>query len=70
MMHGNMVVSPGTCASQVINFLLGWLVYHEDLPMSRLAGFALVWIGLIVMTVDTVQRRARHGRSPEPVAVV
>lgn len=53
-----------------INFLLGWLVYHEDLPMSRLAGFALVWIGLIVMTVDTVQRRARHGRSPEPVAVV
>ena len=53
-----------------INFLLGWLVYHEDLPMSRLAGFALVWIGLIVMTVDTVQRRARHGRSREPVAVV
>lgn len=53
-----------------INFLLGWLVYHEALPMSRLAGFALVWIGLIVMTVDTVQRRARHGRSPEPVAVV
>ena len=53
-----------------INFLLGWLVYHEALPMSRLAGFALVWIGLIVMTVDTVQRRARHGRSPGPVAVV
>ena len=53
-----------------INFLLGWLVYREDLPMSRLAGFALVWIGLIVMTVDTVQRRSRHGRSPEPVAVV
>ena len=53
-----------------INFLLGWLVYHEALPMSRLAGFALVWIGLIVMTVDTVQRRSRHGRSPEPVAVV
>lgn len=53
-----------------INFLLGWLVYHEDLPVSRLAGFALVWIGLIVMTVDTVQRRARHRRSPQPVVVV
>jgi chloramphenicol-sensitive protein RarD len=53
-----------------INFLLGWLLYHEDLPLSRVAGFALVWIGLVVMTIDTVQRRARHGRSPEPVAVV
>jgi chloramphenicol-sensitive protein RarD len=53
-----------------INFLLGWLVYHESLPASRVAGFALVWIGLVVMTVDTVRGRSRHGRSPEPVATV
>lgn len=53
-----------------INFFLGWLVYHEELPASRMAGFALVWVGLIIMTVDTVQRHNRHGRSPEPVAVV
>lgn len=53
------------------NFLLGWLVYHESLPPSRVAGFALVWIGLLIMTVDTVRGRARHGRtSPEPVATV
>jgi chloramphenicol-sensitive protein RarD len=53
-----------------INFFLGWLVYHESLPPSRVAGFALVWVGLIVMTIDTVQGRARHGRSPEPVVSV
>jgi chloramphenicol-sensitive protein RarD len=53
------------------NFLLGWLVYNESLPPSRVAGFALVWIGLIVMTIDTVHRRARHARtSPEPSATV
>ena len=39
------------------NFLLGWLVYHEELPASRLFGFALVWAGLVLMTVDAVQRR-------------
>lgn len=40
-----------------INFLLGWLLYDEALPASRLAGFALVWAGLVVMTLDSVRRR-------------
>jgi chloramphenicol-sensitive protein RarD len=39
------------------NFLLGWLLYHEDLPLSRVLGFALVWAGLVLITVDTVQRQ-------------
>ncbi|MCB0997826.1 MAG: EamA family transporter RarD [Acidimicrobiales bacterium] len=39
-----------------INFLLGWLAYDEDLPPSRVAGFALVWTGLVFVTVDTVRR--------------
>ncbi len=41
-----------------INFVLGWLVYDEELPFWRLVGFALVWTGLVLVTVDTV-RRAR-----------
>jgi chloramphenicol-sensitive protein RarD len=53
-----------------INFLLGWLLYDEAMPASRLAGFALVWIGLVLVTVDTV-RRARTTRTfvddPMPV---
>jgi chloramphenicol-sensitive protein RarD len=53
-----------------INFLLGWLVYDEALPLARVAGFALVWLGLIVLTIGTVHRRVRGGRSPEPVVTV
>lgn len=42
-----------------INFLLGWLVYGEDLPVSRFVGFALVWAGLVVLAVDSLRRRQR-----------
>jgi chloramphenicol-sensitive protein RarD len=45
-----------------MNFLIGWLLYHEDLPPARLVGFALVWIGLVVLTVDSA-RRARRSRN-------
>lgn len=42
-----------------INMLLGVAAYHEDLPGWRLAGFALVWAALLVITVD-----ALHAVSP------
>ncbi len=51
----------------IINFLLGWLVYDEDMPPSRFIGFALVWFALAAVTVDTV-RENRRARVPEPVA--
>jgi chloramphenicol-sensitive protein RarD len=45
-----------------INFLLGWALYGEELPWSRVVGFALVWVALLIVTVDrvhsTVVRRA------------
>lgn len=47
-----------------INFLLGWLVYDETLPWSRLVGFALVWAALAILTVD----RVRAARDPGAVA--
>lgn len=50
------------------NFLLGWLLYHEDLPLSRVLGFALVWAGLVLITVDTVQRQ-RGTRSVDQASV-
>lgn len=40
-----------------INFLLGVLVYGEAMPAWRVAGFALVWIGLCLITVDAVRNR-------------
>jgi chloramphenicol-sensitive protein RarD len=45
-----------------INFLLGWLAYDEELPFWRVVGFALVWCGLALVTVDTV-RRSRSARA-------
>ena len=43
-----------------INFLLGWLVYDEALPFSRLVGFALIWAALVILTVD----RLRSTKAP------
>lgn len=42
-----------------INFLLGWLAYHESLSAIRVVGFALVWIGLAAVTVDSLRRMRR-----------
>ncbi|MBQ1049638.1 EamA family transporter RarD [Micromonospora sp. C51] len=39
----------------------GVLIFHEPMPPARLAGFALVWLALIVFTADAV-RQARHTR--------
>lgn len=47
-----------------INFLLGWLAYDEELPLWRVVGFALVWTGLVLVTVDTI-RRSRSAARPD-----
>jgi chloramphenicol-sensitive protein RarD len=36
----------------VLQFLIGVLLLHEAMPPARLVGFILVWIALIVLTVD------------------
>jgi chloramphenicol-sensitive protein RarD len=40
-----------------INLALGVLVYGEAMPAWRLAGFALVWVGLTLITVDALRSR-------------
>lgn len=35
-----------------MQFLLGLLVFHEQMPAARWAGFALVWVALVILTVD------------------
>jgi chloramphenicol-sensitive protein RarD len=37
-----------------INLLLGWLVYDESMPAERLVGFALVWVALVLVTIDRI----------------
>jgi chloramphenicol-sensitive protein RarD len=40
-----------------INFLLGWIVYGEQVPLSRFTGFLLVWTALCVVAIDSLRRR-------------
>lgn len=57
------VLGPMQYLIPTINFLLGWLVFHEELTPWRVIGFVLVWIGLVLITVDTVAR-ARSVSAP------
>ncbi|ANY07318.1 EamA family transporter RarD [Pseudonocardia sp. HH130630-07] len=50
-----------------LQFLWGVLVVGEAMPPARWAGFALVWLALVVFTADLVHR-ARRARPPaQPV---
>jgi chloramphenicol-sensitive protein RarD len=62
------IIGPMQYIVPTMNFLIGWLLYDESLPPVRMLGFALVWVGLAVMTIDSA-RRSRRARIPEPVAV-
>lgn len=53
------VIGPMQYSVPVINFLLGWLAFGEDVSGTKFAGFALVWIALVVLTIDTVRRARR-----------
>jgi chloramphenicol-sensitive protein RarD len=50
-----------------MQFLIGVLVYDEAMPLSRLAGFALVWVALVIFATDAARRaRAPVSALPEP----
>ncbi|WP_051720525.1 EamA family transporter RarD [Streptomyces sp. NRRL F-2799] len=60
----------------VFQFLLGILYFHEAMPPERWAGFALVWLALVLLTWDAMRsaRRARvvamsHRTDPAAAAV-
>ena len=46
----------------VLQFVIGWLIVGEDMPLSRWVGFALVWCALVVLTWDAL-RAAGERRS-------
>src|SRR3954447_12155204 len=48
----------------VLQFAVGVGIRHEKLPTASLIGFCLVWVALIVLTVDGV----RHQRSTRQLA--
>jgi chloramphenicol-sensitive protein RarD len=41
----------------ILQFALGILYFHEDMPTGRWIGFGLVWIALMIFTVEAVNHR-------------
>lgn len=54
----------------VLQFAVGVGIRHESLPTAELVGFCLVWVALIVLTVDGLraQRATRHAAQDGPRA--
>ncbi len=50
----------------VIQFLVGYFLLHEAMPPVRWIGFALVWVALIVLSVDLVRQRGGRRASALP----
>lgn len=53
------VIGPMQYIVPSMNFVIGWQLYDEPLSATKLAGFALVWIGLVVLTLDSLRRARR-----------
>ncbi|WP_432476426.1 EamA family transporter RarD [Nocardioides sp. GXQ0305] len=54
----------------ILQFLIGVWLYQEAMPASRWIGFVLVWIALVVFTVDAAHHRRRQLRlAAEAVAL-
>ncbi|MFD5158315.1 EamA family transporter RarD [Streptomyces hawaiiensis] len=50
-------------STPVLQFLLGILYFHEEMPPERWAGFALVWLALTLLTWDALRTARRASRA-------
>jgi chloramphenicol-sensitive protein RarD len=48
--------------SPILQFAIGVLYLHEDMPAGRWAAFMLVWVALVVFTVEANSHRRRQLR--------
>ena len=53
----------------IMQFLVGWALLGEPMPLERWAGFVLVWIAIIVFVIDLLLQK-RRGRREEPAPMV
>lgn len=51
----------------IMQFLTGWWIMGEPMPVERWIGFGLVWLALVVLTVDSLAA-ARRSRGASDVA--
>lgn len=54
----------------VLQFAVGVGIRHESTPAAELAGFALVWIALMVLTVDGLRSQRSAARAADSAASV
>lgn len=54
-------------AAPILQFLTGWWLLHEPMPLERWIGFGLVWLALVVLSVDSL-RHARRSRAASDVS--
>jgi chloramphenicol-sensitive protein RarD len=55
----------------ILQFAVGAGIDHESMPMARWIGFGLVWVALVILSVDGVrsQRQSAVRRTAEATAV-
>ncbi len=53
----------------ILQFVTGVALLHEDMSLERWVGFTLVWVALVVLSVDSV-RHARRRRGVGEVAEI
>jgi len=56
------VLGPLQYLAPIAQFALGILYFGEHMPASRWAGFALVWLALVLFTVEAVRHARRQLR--------
>ncbi|HEX3932987.1 MAG TPA: EamA family transporter RarD [Nocardioides sp.] len=49
----------------ILQFALGIIYFHEDMPIGRWLGFGLVWVALAIFTVDSLRHRRRPSQLVE-----
>jgi chloramphenicol-sensitive protein RarD len=52
-----------------LQFALGVLYFHEDMPAGRWVGFVMVWVALVIFTVESLRHRRRTPRPTEAAIV-
>jgi chloramphenicol-sensitive protein RarD len=49
-----------------LQFLIGVALLHEVMPLGRWIGFGMVWVSLVLLTVDLIAASGRRGTTPSP----
>lgn len=62
------LLGPLNLVVPVVNFLLGWAIYDEPVPLDRLVGFGFVWLALVAVMWDRVRTVSRSRQLHEPLA--